>query len=278
VGSAEDPANSLADSPAASRPHMARVYDYMLGGTSNFAADRALGDQIVAAMPDVQVGVRAQRAVLGRVVSYLAGQAGIRQFLDIGSGLPTADNVHQIAQRANPAARVAYVDNDPLVLSQATELVAGDPATIVSAGDLRDPGRIVASPQLRAHLDFSEPVGLLLCGILHYIPDDGDPAGLVAALGQALPAGSCLFIQHLLASEDAAHPDVQATMQAGLGSVRFRTRTEVTRMFAGFELIEPGLVLVPQWRPDPDTPSERDWPVLRLACAGVARKPRRLAV
>jgi S-adenosyl methyltransferase len=272
VASPEVPASSPAGSPAPARPHMARVYDYMLGGTSNFAADRAAGDQIVAAMPDVQVGVRAQRAVLGRVVRYLAGQAGIRQFLDIGSGLPTADNVHQIAQRANPAARVAYVDNDPLVLAQATGLVAGDPATIVVAGDLRDPGAIVTSPELRAHLDFSQPAGLLLCGILHYIPDDGDPAGLVAALGQALPAGSYLFIQHLLASEDAAHAGVQAAMQAGLGSVRFRNRAEVARMFAGFELIEPGLVLVPQWRPDPGTLSERDWPVLRLACAGLGRK------
>jgi hypothetical protein len=250
---------------------MARVYDYMLGGTTNFAADRAVGDQIVAALPDVQVGVRAQRAVLGRVVRYLAGQAGIRQFLDIGSGLPTADNVHQIARRASPAARVAYVDNDPLVVSQAAALTAGDPATLVTAGDLLRPAGILASPAVRAHLDFRQPVGLLLCGILHYIPDDADPAGLVAALAGALPAGSYLFIQHLLASENAAHAEVQAAMQAGLGSVRFRTRAEVRRLFAGYGLIEPGLVLVPQWRPDPDTLSERDWPVLQLACAGVAR-------
>ncbi len=269
MASAEVPPAAAAGAAAATRPHMARVYDYMLGGTTNFPADRAVGDQIVAALPDVQVGVRAQRAVLGRVVRYLAAQAGIRQFLDIGSGLPTADNVHQIARRASPAARVAYVDNDPLVLSQAAALVDRDPATIVAAGDLLRPVSIVTSPAVRAHLDFDQPVGLLLCGILHYIPDEADPAGLVAALGQALPAGSYLFIQHLLASEDPAHAGVQAAMQAGLGSVRFRTRAEVARLFAGFELIEPGLVLAAQWRPDPDTLSERDWPVLQLACAGV---------
>jgi hypothetical protein len=252
---------------------MARVYDYMLGGTSNFPADRAVGDQIVAAMPDVQVGVRAQRAVLGRAVRYLAATAGIRQFLDIGSGLPTAENVHQIAQRADPAVRVVYVDNDPLVLSQAAELVAGDPLTIVAAGNLRHPDRITSSPEVRAHLDFTQPVALLLCGILHYIPDDDDPAGLVAALAGSLPGGSYVFIQHLLASEDAAHAGVQAAMQAGLGNVRFRTRPEVTALFAGLGLVEPGLVLVPQWRPDTGTLSEHDWPVLRLACAALARKP-----
>jgi hypothetical protein len=264
---------SAAGAYDASRPHVSRVYDYLLGGSANSAADRAVGDRITESLPAVADGVRAQRAVLGRAVRYLVAEAGIRQFVDVGSGLPTADNVHEIAQRADPAARVAYVDNDPVVLAHASALLAGDPAAIVTGGDLRDPAGILASPQLRAHLDLGRPAGLLLCGILHYIPDAGDPAGLVAAFRDALPAGSYVFIQHLLDAEDPAVAGLQAAMSQGLGEVRFRTMAEVRGLFAGLELVEPGLVLVPEWRPDPGTPSATDHPVLRLACAGLARKP-----
>jgi hypothetical protein len=264
---------SAAPGPGSPPPTIAGVCDYLLGGTDNSAADRALGDQIIASLPDVQVGVQAQRAVLGRAVRYLAAEAGVRQFLDIGSGLPTADNVHQIAQRIDPAARVVYVDNDPGVVAQAGALLAGSPAAIAVAGDLRDPAGIRADPEAAALLDWNQPVGLLLCGIVHYVLDSEDPARLVAALADGLSPGSYVFIHHLLAAADPAAAGLQAALQRGLGRVQFRTRGQVQDLFAGLELVEPGVAPVPEWRPDSGTLSAQDRPVLQLACAGLARKP-----
>jgi S-adenosyl methyltransferase len=255
----------------ASRPHVARVYDYLLGGKDNFAADRALGDKIIASVPAVQLGVRAQRDVLGRVVRYLVGEVGLRQLLDIGSGLPTADNVHEIAQRIDPATRVVYLDNDPIVLSHAEALLADEKATFVVDGDLRDPAGILAHPDLRKYLDWEQPIGLLMCGILHYVLDDEDPAAVVATFYDALPSGSYVFIHHLLATEDPAAEVLQEQMRSGLGRAQFRTLGQVGDLFDGLELVEPGLVLVPDWRPEP--PAIRDHPVLEMACVGVARKP-----
>jgi hypothetical protein len=256
-----------------SRPHIARVYDHLLGGKDNFAADRTLGDQIIASLPAVQLGVRAQRAVLGRVVRYLVNEAGLRQLIDVGSGLPTAENVHEIAQRLDPATRVVYVDNDPVVLAHATALLAGNPATVVVEGDLLDPAAILEHPEVREHLDFDEPIGLLLCGIVHYILDEERPVELMETLYRALPSGSYVFIHHLVHSGDPEIADVQEAMQKGLGRAQFRTRAEILRLFDGLELVEPGLVLVCDWRPDPGDPSAQDYPVLRMACVGVARKP-----
>jgi len=257
-----------------SRPHVARVYDYLLGGKDNFAADRALGDQIIATLPEVQAGVQAQRAVLGRVVRYLVGEAGIRQLLDIGSGLPTADNVHEIAQRVNPATRVVYLDNDPVVLSHARALLADDTATFVVQGDLLKPASIIDNPVIRTQLDWQQPIGLLLCGIVHYVLDDEGPAELVAALVDALPSGSYVFIHHLLDTGDPAAATMQAQMLKGLGRAQFRTLAQVRGLFGDLELAEPGLVTVPEWRPDPGTPIMADYgEVLSMACVGVARKP-----
>jgi S-adenosyl methyltransferase len=252
---------------------VARVYDYLLGGKNNFAADRAVGDQIIATLPEVQIGVRAQRDVLGRVVRYLVGEAGIRQLLDIGSGLPTADNVHEIARRVNPRTRVVYLDNDPVVLSHARALLADDAATFVVDGDLLEPASIIDNPVVRANLDWSQPIGLLLCGIVHYVLDSEGPAEIVAALVDALPAGSYVFIHHLLDTGDAAAAGLQAQMLKGLGRAQFRTLAEVRRLFGDLELVEPGLVTVPEWRPDPGTLVKADYgPVLSMACVGVARK------
>jgi hypothetical protein len=248
------------------------VYDYLLGGKDNFAVDRAVGDRLIASMPAVQAGVRAQRDVLGRVVRYLVGEAGIRQLLDIGSGLPTADNVHEIAQRIDPATRVVYVDNDPVVLSHAQALLADNQVTFAAEGDLRDPPGILADPAVRSQLNWDQPIGLLLCGILHYILDEERPAELVEALHRALPAGSYVFIHHMLDNDDPDSATLQTEMQKGLGRSRFRTFAEIRDLLAGLELIEPGLVLVPDWRPDPDTPDVAHHPVLKLAAAGVARK------
>jgi len=255
----------------ASRPHVARVYDYLLGGKDNFAADRALGDKIITSLPAVQLGVRAQRDVLGRVVRYLVGEVGLRQLLDIGSGLPTADNVHEIAQRIDPTTRVVYLDNDPIVLSHARALVADEKATFVAAGDLRDPAGILANPDVREQLDWDQPIGLLLCGILHYILDEEEPAEIVATLCGALPHGSYVFIHHLLDTDDPAAAVLQAQMRGGLGRAQFRTLDQVRDLFYGLELAEPGLVLVPDWRPEP--PTVQDHPVLEMACVGLARKP-----
>jgi hypothetical protein len=257
----------------ASRPHVARVYDYLLGGKDNFAADRAVADQMIASLPAVQVGVRAQRDLLGRVVRYLVGEAGLRQLLDIGSGLPTAENVHEIAQSVEPATRVVYLDNDPIVLSHAKALLADDKVTFVADGDLRHPAGILASPDVREHLDWDQPIGLLMCGILHYILDEENPGEIVETLYRALPPGSYVLIHHLLRLDDPASATLQEQMRKGVGRAQFRTLDEVRALFGGLELIEPGLVLVPDWRPEYGTPSVRHHPVLQMACAGVARKP-----
>lgn len=254
------------------RPHIARVYDYLLGGKDNFAADRAVGDQIIASLPAAQIGVRAQRAVLARVVHFLVADAGVRQLLDIGSGLPTAQNVHQIAQRIDPAAKVIYVDNDPVVLAHARALLADDSVTFAAKGDLRDPAGILASPEVSTRLDWEKPIGLLLCGILHYFLDEDHPAELVKVLSDALPPGSYVFIHHLLHRGDPASARLEAAMQQGLGRSQFRTLEQVRELFGGLELIEPGLVPVPDWRPDETTVTARRHPVLGLACVGVALK------
>lgn len=252
---------------------MARVYDYLLGGKNNFAADRAVGDRIIAGLPEVQVGVRAQRAVLRRVVRYLVGEAGISQLLDVGSGLPTSDNVHEIAHRTAPGSRVVYVDNDPVVLAHARAILSDETLTFAEQGDLREPSSIVASQPIRARLDWSQPVGLLLCGILHYMLDDDEPGKLVAELVSALPSGSYVFIHHLLDTGDPAAAALQEHMLKGLGRVKFRTLPEVRAFFGDLELVPPGLVPVPKWRPEPGTPVRIDYGVLSLACVGVARKP-----
>ena len=254
------------------RPHAARVYDYLLGGKDNFAADRAVGDQIIARLPEVQVGVQAQRAVLNRVVRYLVGEAGIRQLLDIGSGLPTAENVHEIAQRTGPGTRVVYVDNDPVVLAHARAILSDQAATFAERGDLLDPASIVASPAVREHLDWTKPIGLLLCGIVHYVLDEENPEGLIAELIAALPPGSYVFIHHLLDTGDSAAAELQAQMLNGLGRVKFRTLEEVRRLFGDLELMPPGLVPVAEWRPDRATIPARYRLVLSMACAGVGRK------
>lgn len=255
------------------KPHISRVYDYLLGGKDNYAADRAVGDRIIASLPTVHLGVRAQRAVLGRVVRYLVADVGIRQLIDIGSGLPTAENVHQIAQRLNRGTKVIYVDNDPIVMTHARALLADDLATIAVEGDLRRPADILDNADVRRHLDWDQPIGLLLCGILHHILDPEHPLEITSTLVDALPPGSYLFMHHLLESDDPAAVELQAVMQSSLGRVKFRTWEQVQRLFAGLDLVDPGLVLVPDWRPQPDTPRKEDHPVLRLACVGVGRKP-----
>jgi S-adenosyl methyltransferase len=257
----------------ASRPNAARLYDYLLGGKDNLAADRELGEKIKKALPGVRLGVEQQRAVLRRVVRYLVGEAGIRQVIDIGSGLPTAGNVHEIAQGVAADTRVVYVDNDPVVLSHARALMVNNKTTFVLGADLRRPNEILANACLNQLIDLGRPVGLLLCGILHHILDEEDPAGITATYRAALPSGSYVFIHHLVDNGDPSAAAAQAELRRGMGRGQFRRIEEIERFFDGLDLVEPGIVPVTEWRPEPDTPPTVSHPALRLAVAGVGRKP-----
>jgi hypothetical protein len=250
--------------------HPARVYDYWLGGSNNFPADREAAERVLAATPGLESRVRANRAFLARAVRYLAADAGIRQFLDIGTGIPAANNTHEVAQAVAPDARVVYVDNDPIVLAHATSLLAGSPqgATQYIDGDLRD-----ASVILRAAagtLDVTRPVALMLVGILHLIQDSEEPHRIVAGLMEALPSGSYLAISHPASDISAGQAEAQRRYNERVSTPQtLRTRDEVTRFFEGLDLVAPGVVYVHDWRPDPgDAPPEGGV----SAYGGVARK------
>jgi hypothetical protein len=254
-----------------SHAHSARIYNYWLGGKDNFAADREAAEQAIAANPGIVADVRANRAFLVRAVRYLADECGIRQFLDIGTGLPTANNTHEVAQHVAPQARVVYVDNDPIVLTHARALLTSTPqgATAYLDADLRDvDGILSATPKT---LDFGEPIALMLLIILHLIPDGDDPHGIVGRLMAALPPGSYLVL---------AHPasDIQAAAMAEMTrrvnermrgpKATMRDRETITRFFDGLELVEPGVVQPQQWRPSPSDYN----PDQVTAWCGVARK------
>jgi hypothetical protein len=255
--------------------HPARVYDYWLGGKDNFPADRALAEHIMQAIPTMRAMAQANRAFLVRAVRYLAGEAGIRQFLDIGTGIPTSPNVHEVAQAVAPDARVVYVDNDPIVLAHARALLksqdVGETAFILA--DLRQPQAIVDHPTLGATLDLTEPVALLMVAVLMYFRDseDPNPYGMVATLLERLPSGSYLAVSHPTAdfNPQAMAGAVAAAEQAGVTLVP-RSRAETEAFFAGLELVEPGVVPVLTWRPDDQPPTE---PHAAYYWAGVARKP-----
>ena len=235
-------------------PHSARRYNYWLGGKDNFAADRDSGDAIAATFPTIRNSVRENRRFLRRVVEFLSGEAGIGQFLDIGTGLPTADNTHEVAQRIAPRSRVVYVDNDPIVLAHARALLTSSPdgATAYIDADLREPEKILDAPELRATLDLGQPVGLVLLAVLHFVRDFEDPYGIVTRLVEALPAGSYLVISH--ATYDLVEPDRVAQLEAlSRGQWRSRSRDEFARFFTGLELADPGVVPIGDWRPSPGT-------------------------
>jgi hypothetical protein len=235
-----------------SKAHMARVYDYWLGGKDNFAVDRATGDAVIQAYPGVITTVRANRALLTRMVRYLAGEARIVQFLDIGTGIPSANNTHEVAQSVSPGARVVYVDNDPVVLAHARALLTSGPAGVTTYldADLRNPGPIL--DQAADTLDFSQPLAVMLMGVMHLIGDTDDPAGILASLKGAMPPGSYLALSHPAADIDAdamANAE-QRQNQTQAEQVTFRRRDEVAGFFEGLEMVEPGLVRAPEWRPD----------------------------
>ncbi|HEX6353649.1 SAM-dependent methyltransferase [Actinophytocola sp.] len=246
------------------RPNAARVYDYLLGGAANFEQDREFAEQLLQMMPQARAAARLNRAFLRRAVRFCVS-AGIQQFLDIGSGIPTAGNVHEIA----PDARVLYVDNEPVAVTHSELLLADNPLASAMLGDLTNPDPILASPVI----DFSQPVALLMVAVLHFIPDSAGPREAVARYVSALPPGSFVVLSH-----GAEAPTIKGTEQvdrlyerSASPGVR-RTPEEIKAFFAGLELVEPGLVWTPEWRPD--SPDEvGDHPETSLVMAGVARKP-----
>jgi hypothetical protein len=257
-----------------SRPHPARVYDALIGGENNFAADRETVERVLLKSPNARIAPRENRAFLGRAVRFLTAEAGVRQFLDIGSGLPTADNVHQVAQAIEPSSRIVYVDNDPLVLVQARALLSSHPAgrTAYLQADVRDPDAILTAPDTLELLDLSQPVGLLLLGVLHLLADADRPAEIVARLLGALPAGSYLVASHLTTEHDRERTAAgQAVMRdAGITMQKRDSGVFAEIAFTGLELVPPGVVLVSEWRPTAD--SARPTPSEVNIYGGVARK------
>ena len=252
------------------RPNVARVYDALLGGTHNFAADRELAQSLRDIDPQAETFARMNRAFLGRVVRFLATEAGIRQFLDIGSGIPTEGNVHDVAHRIDPAARVLYVDNDPVAVAHAKAMLAGTERAAVVQADLRQPERLLAHEVVRDTLDFDQPVAVLLVSILHFVADDEDPAAILGRLRAALAAGSYLALSHATTEDrpDAVKAAAQAYERASAQATP-RSYQEILDLLGGLELVEPGLVYLPQWRPtSPDDVGDHPERCMMLAAVG----------
>jgi SAM-dependent methyltransferase len=258
-----------------SKPQAARMYDFYLGGKDNFQADRDTAQDLMRVVPTIRAAARENRAFLGRAVRYLVAEAGIRQFLDIGTGLPSANNVHEVAQGVAPSCRVVYVDNDPIVLAHARALLTSKPEgkTAYIEADLRDPEMILNHPVTRETLDFTEPVALMLVAILHFLPDSDGPQAIMRTLLDALPPGSYLVATHVTPEHDPEGVmGLERTYQAAGVPAQSRVVDDFAGLaFGGLDLVDPGLVLVSEWRPDSGglrpLPSEVNW------YGGVARKP-----
>ncbi|MFD0690903.1 SAM-dependent methyltransferase [Actinomadura fibrosa] len=253
-------------------PNVPRMYDYLLGGKDNYAVDREAADEIIRHAPDTPFLARENRAFLRRAVRFLA-EHGIRQFIDIGSGLPTQGNVHEIAHQVTPRAHVVYVDREPVVLTHGRALLADTPEVTVVQGDARRPGDILADPEVNRLIDFDEPVAVLMLAVLHFIGDEDDPPGIVARFRDAMAPGSHLVISHVTGDFDADGRvrDAGAVYARATSQITLRSRAHVASLFEGFEFIEPGLTTLSMWRPDPGTTipprADRQW-----CYAGVGRK------
>lgn len=239
-------------------PSPARVYDYLLGGKDNYAVDRAVGDRLLAVAPDTRLVARANRAFLQRVVRYLTAEAGIRQFIDVGTGIPTSPSVHEIARAIDPAAKVVYVDNDPLVKVHNDALLATEPGLVNLSADIRQPETILDAPEVQDLIDFAQPVAVLMIAVLHFVSDEENPAAIIAAFRDRMAPGS-----HLVASHTSSHSDPAAIKQLAAATAgtpaqaAFRSREEIERLLTGLEILSPGVVTIQRWRPDRDAPSTR---------------------
>ena len=235
-------------------PHVARVYDYWLGGKDNFAADRVMGERTLQAYPNLVYSVRANRAFLARTVRFLVGTAEIRQFLDIGTGIPTANNTHEVAQRIAPEARIVYVDNDPVVLSHAKALLKSSPegACAYIDADLRDPGTILAGAAKT--LDFSQPIAVMLIAVMHFVGDDAQASAIMNQLTGACVPASYVALSHAASDIDAEQMAemIRRLNETTAEKTTLRDRAGVTRLFDGLELVEPGVIRAAEWRPDTD--------------------------
>jgi SAM-dependent methyltransferase len=255
-------------------PNAARVYDYLLGGDANFAVDREFGRRLEQVSPNAARIAQSGRGFLRRAVEHLTGE-GVDQFLDLGSGLPTAGNVHEIAHRVRPDARVVYVDNEPVAVHYSSTLLPDRERVGIIQADLRDPARVLDDPETRRLLDLGRPVAVLMSAVLHFVPDDDRPAGIVASYLDAVVPGSYLVVSHLGFEEWLPVEAVPATgrYRQTATPVWPRHRWDIAALFDGLELVPPGLVLTPEWRPDTEEPGTEDLPVHIGVYAGVARKP-----
>jgi SAM-dependent methyltransferase len=253
------------------RPSAARVFDYFLGGAHNFEVDRRLAEQIASLTPNLAETMRANRAFLRRAVRYLVG-AGIDQFLDLGSGLPTGGNVHEVAREVDPGTRVVYVDNDPVAVAQSRAILAGDERTAVVQADVREPDRILAEAAGSGLIDLDQPVAVILAGVLHFVPDTDDPVGIAARLRAALVPGGHLVISH--ATQDGQPPEVLAAQRLSARTtteITLRSRARVTAFFGDLTPVPPGVVLLSCWRPE--RPGDAGAPPSQVgAFGGVARR------
>ena len=253
-------------------PSSARIYDYFLGGKNNYAADRDAGDQITARLPNIREAAQINRAFVRRVVRYLVNQAGVRQLIDIGTGMPTVENVHEVAMAANRATRVVYVDHDPVALAHARNMLQGTPNAVIIGHDVRAPADLLADPELRRLIDFDEPVGVLLVSILHFLADADDPAAIIGELLAPFPADSYVALTHVTADATARVRAAARVYDAATTPMFVRSREEVLALVPGLDVVKPGLVWTPQWRPEPgeQVPAQ---PSDDYCYALVARKP-----
>jgi S-adenosyl methyltransferase len=236
-----------------STPNIARMYDYFLDGKDNFAADREAAQQLIEMMPQLPLVARANRAFLRRVVRVLATEYGVRQFIDVGAGLPTAGNVHEVAGQAAPGARVLYVDNDPVVCSHGRALLTGGTSRIIEA-DLRRPEEILGHQVTRQLIDFTEPFALMFLSVLHFVPDSEDPQAVIARFREAMAPGSFLVISHGTLETNPDDPRAKLSGEVyrqSAASLALRSVAGVRALFDGFELVDPGLVWISDWRPNP---------------------------
>jgi hypothetical protein len=258
-----------------SRPNVARIYDYLLGGKDNFAVDREAAKHLLTVAPDMRAIVRNNRAFIGRAVRYLAGEAGIRQFLDLGGGLPTQTNVHEMAQRVAPDARVVYVDNDPVVWSHGQALLADGDQVVMVLADMRDPAAVLDDPDTARLLDLSKPVAVLCACVLHFISDAENPHRIIAEYRDRMASGSYLTITHGTTGTPEDDPEgiadgVTSVFRQASAQLHVRSLADIKRFFEGFDLIDPGVVWMNEWRPDPGVALPGRARTLR---AGVGRKP-----
>jgi hypothetical protein len=256
------------------RPNAARYYDYLLGGFHNFAVDRKLGDQIINACPDIRLGALANRAFLRRAVKFLC-QQGVDQFLDIGSGIPTSGNVHEVAQKINPAAHVVYVDIDPIAVIHSQAILKDNPNASIIQEDIHNIAGILTHPTFTALIDLHRPVGVMLLSVLHFVVDEGQLQSILGILRENLPSGSFVAISHY--SVEGVSSDTIARISRFSGSTKTpavsRTLAETSRLFDGFELLEPGVVRVQFWHPESPDDILIIQPESTMAVAGIGRKP-----